>query len=77
MNGTHILIIAPNADGKADDFRNTSRYTQVKNGEILTKPEDTIENSRVRPQVLGDGAYPLLPLLMKPFNFGLALTHSD
>ena len=61
----------------AGNFRNTSLYTQTKNGEILKKPEDVIENSRVRPLVLGDGAYPLLPWLIKPDNFGPALTRSE
>ena len=114
LDGTHIPIVAPNVDGKADyfsrkqrytistqglvganlvfldiatgfpgschdarNFRNTSLYTQAENGEILTKPEDVIENSRVRPLVLGDGAYPLLTWLIKPSNFGPALTRSE
>ena len=114
LDGTHIPIVAPNVDGKADyfsrkqrytisaqglvganlvfldvatgfpgschdarNFRNTSLYTQAENGEILTKPEDVIENSRVRPLVLGDGAYPLLTWLIKPYNFGPALTRSE
>ena len=47
------------------------------NGEILTKPEDVIENSRVTSLVLGDEAYPLLPWLIKPYNFGPALTRSE
>ena len=114
LDGTHIPIVAPNVDGKADyfsrkqrytistqglvganlvfldvatgfpgsyhdagNFRNSSLYTQAENGEILIKPEDVIENSRVRPLVLGDGAYPLLPWLIKPCNFGPALTRSE
>ena len=52
-------------------------YTQAENGEIITKSDDVIENSPVRPLVLGDGAYPLLPWFINPFNFRLALTRSD
>ena len=59
------------------NFRNTSLYKQAETGEILTKPEDVIENSRVRPLVLGDGAYPLFPWLIKPYNFAPALTRSE
>ena len=59
------------------NFRNTSLYKQAKNGEILTKPEVVIENSRVTPLVLGDGAYPLLPWFIKPYNFAPALTRSE
>ena len=61
----------------ARNFRNTSLYMQAENGEILTKPEDVIENSRVTPLVLGDEAYPLLPWLIKPCNFIPALTRSE
>ena len=67
----------PGSCHDARNFRNTSLYTQAENGEILTKPEDVIENSRVTPLVLGDEAYPLLPWLIKPYNFGPALTRSE
>ena len=67
----------PRSCHDACNFRNTWLYTQAENGEILTKPEDVIENSRVRPLVLGDGAYPLLPWLLKPYNFGPALTRFE
>ena len=66
----------PGSCHDARNFRNTSLYTQAENEEILTKPEDVIENSRVRPLVLGDGAYPLLSWLIKPYNFGPPLTRS-
>ena len=32
------------------------------------------ENARIRPIILGDGAYPLLPWFVTPYPFGLALT---
>ena len=67
----------PGSCHDARNLRNTSLHSQAENGEILTKPEDVIENSRVRPLVLGDGAYPLLPWLIKPYNFGPALTRSE
>ena len=67
----------PGSCQNASNFRNTSLYTQAENGEILTKPEDVIENSQIRPLVLGDGAYPLLPCLIKPYKFGPALTRSE
>ena len=67
----------PGSCHNARNFRNTSLYTQAENGKILTKPEDVIENSRFRPLVLGDGAYPLLPWLIKSDNFGPALTRSE
>ena len=67
----------PGSCHNASNFRNTSLYTQAENGETLIKPEDVIENSRVRPLVLGDGAYPLLPRLIKSYNFGPALTRPE
>ena len=41
------------------------------------KPEDVIENSRVRPQMLRDGAYALLSWLIKPCNFRSVLTCAE
>ena len=38
----------------AGNFRKTSMHTKSKNGEIYTKPEDVIENSRFRPLLSGD-----------------------
>ena len=67
----------PGSCHDARNFRNTSLYTQAENGEILTKPEDVIENSLFRPLLPGDGAYTLLPWLIKSDNFGPALTRSE
>ena len=61
----------------AHNLRNTSMYTQAENGELLTKPENVIEISRVIPLKLGDGVYLLLPWLIKPYNVGPALTCSE
>ena len=71
----------PGSCHNAHNFRNTSLYTKmeenVENEGILTKLEEVIKNSLVKPLVLGDGVYPLLPWLIKPCNFGPALTRSE
>ena len=67
----------PGSCHDARNLRNSSLYMQAENGEMLTKPGDIIENSRVRPLVLEDGAYSFFSWLIRPFNFGPALTISE
>lgn len=64
----------PGSCHDARNLRNSSLFRRAENNEILTKPEDVIEGSNIRPLVLGDGAYPLLPWLVTPYQFGPALT---
>ena len=64
----------PGSCHDARNLRNSSLYRRAQNEEILTKPIDVIANTKVRPLVLGDGAYPLLPWLITPHQFGPALT---
>ena len=114
LYGTHIPIIAPCVEGKADyysrkqcytistqatvnanlafldvetgfrgrchdsrNLRNTSLFRRAENREILAQPENVVENSGIRPLLLDDSAIPLSPWLIKPFQFGPALTCSE
>ena len=114
LDGTHIPIIAPSVEGKADyysrkqcyaistqatvganlvfldvatgfsgschnskNLRNTYLFRRTENRKILAQLENVVENSQIRPLLLVDSAYPVLPRLIKPFQFGPALTSSE
>ena len=75
-----ILDIATGFPGSVHDsrvLRHTSVFRRAENQEILPSPEDIIEGQRVGPLILGDGSYPLLKWLIKPYNFGPALSRSE
>ena len=72
-----FLDVATGFPGSCHDsrnLRNSSLFRRAQNNEILTEPEDVAENTRIRPIILGDGAYPLLPWLVTSYPFGPALT---
>lgn len=42
-------------------LRSTDLFRKAEDGEILNEPVVTVNGTRMRPILLGDGAYPLLP----------------
>ena len=75
-----FLDVATGFPGSIHDarlLRQTSLFQKAQTAEILNKPEDIVENIRVRPLLLGDGGYPLSIWLVRPYNFSIALTQSE
>ena len=77
--GANLLFydIATGFPGSCHDARNlrhSSIFRRAQNEEILVKPVDIIQHLQVRPLIIGYSAYPLLPWLITPFQFGPALT---
>ena len=58
-------------------LRLSSLYRKATNDEILTEPEKIIEGVPVRPLILGDSAYPLLPWLIGPYPQSATMTRDQ
>ena len=58
-----FLKVATGFPGSCHDsrnLRNPSLFRRAENRENLVQPENVVQNSRIRPLLLSDGAYPLL-----------------
>ena len=54
-------------------LRNTDLFRKAENGDILRELVVSIDGNHIRPLLLGYGAYPLLPWLLKPYANNVAL----
>ena len=54
-------------------LRNSELFRKVEIGEILNEPVVAVNGIQVRPFLLADGAYPLLPWLLKPYANNVVL----
>ena len=62
--------------GSVHDARvlaNSSLFRKVNDGEFLRGDELHVQGHYLRPYLIGDSAYPLLPWLIKPFSFSSSL----
>ena len=48
-------------------LRNNTLYQRAEQGDILTDPVVDVDGHEIGPYLLGDSAYPISPLLQKPF----------
>ena len=71
--GGNLLFLDFSTDfpGSAHEFRvlrNSAIYARAETSQILNSPNDVIENVTIRPLILGDGGYPFLTWLIRPYN---------
>ena len=58
-------------------LRATSLFQKAEQGVILSSPVDVILNQRVRPLLIGDGAYPSTSWQIKPYPITVNLTEAE
>ena len=62
-----VLTGFPSSVHDAILLRASTLYQKCEANELLTRPEKIIEEMRVRPLLLGDGAFPSTMWLVKPY----------
>ena len=68
-----LTTVFPGSIHDARALRKTSIYHKAENNEILSHSLRQINDANIRPVILGGGAYPLCPWLVKPYPQGLTL----
>ena len=75
-----FLDIATDYPGSIHDariLRDSALYIQAKRNISLTEPTDVIDGYKIRPLLIGDGAYPADTWLVKPFPNNLNLSQKQ
>ena len=75
-----FLDVATGFPGCMHDARvlqHTALFRMARQGEILSKPSDQINNVTIKPVFLGDGAYPLSTWMMKQYAYSPNLTRAE
>ena len=75
-----ILDLATGYPGSLHDsrvLRNSNIFRMAENGDVLSRPDDIIENARISPLILGDSGYSLMKWLVTTYSFLPNLTVTE
>ena len=67
----------PGCTHDARVLQHTALFHVARQGKILSKPSDQINNVTIKPVLLGDGAYPLSTWMMKPHAYSSNFTRGE
>ena len=74
---SHVATGFPGSIHDARMWTKTEIHTKIESEAILQYPEKIIGNFRVKPLILGEGAYTLSPNLMKPYRRTIQLSREQ
>ncbi|KAJ6791702.1 protein ANTAGONIST OF LIKE HETEROCHROMATIN PROTEIN 1 [Iris pallida] len=63
-------VRAPGSCDPASHLRESNLYDRLSSSKILRDSVVAVRNHQVRPYIVGDSSYPLLPFLLTPFSSG-------
>ncbi|XP_030944507.1 protein ALP1-like [Quercus lobata] len=63
-----VCVKAPGATDEAAHFRDSLLYNRLTSGDIVWEKVINVRGHNVRPYVVGDWCYPLLPFVLTPFS---------
>lgn len=63
-----VCVKAPGSIDDATHFRDSLLYNRLVSGDIVWDKAINVRGQHVRPYIVGDWCYPLMPFLMTPFN---------
>ena len=75
-----ILDLAKGYPGSLHDsrvLRNSNIFRMAENGDVLSCPDDIIENARISPLIFDDSGYPLMKWLVTSYNLSPNLTVTE
>ncbi|KAI4295625.1 hypothetical protein L6164_035650 [Bauhinia variegata] len=63
-----VCVKAPGGTGDATHFRDSLLYNRLTSGDVVWDKVINVRGHPVRPYIVGDWCYPLLPFLLTPFS---------
>ncbi|XP_031378124.1 protein ALP1-like [Punica granatum] len=63
-----VCVKAPGGTDDATHFRDSLFYNRLVSGDIVWDKAINVRGQHIRPYIVGDWCYPLMPFLMTPFN---------
>ncbi|XP_018835597.1 protein ALP1-like [Juglans regia] len=63
-----VCVKAPGATDDATHFRDSLLYNRLTSGDIVWEKVINVRGHNVRPYIVGDWSYPLMPFLLTPFS---------
>lgn len=72
-----VCCVAPGGSNDSEHLKSSSLWTRLWEKEVLREPVISLQGVSIRPYLVGDKNYPLLPFLINPFDTAPAETQAE